>query len=43
MNNILIILDDPPYGAERSYTGLRLARAVRNEDARIALFSLEDA
>jgi hypothetical protein len=26
--NYLIILNDPPYGAERSYNGLRLANSL---------------
>ena len=43
MNNILIILNDPPYGTERSYNGLRLAKAVSNEDAHVTLFLLADA
>jgi len=25
---ILIVVDDPPYGRERSYNGLRLAHAL---------------
>lgn len=39
--NILIILNDPPYGTERSYNGLRLARALAKEEGvqmRIFLF-----
>ncbi len=43
MNNILIILNDPPYGTERSYNGLRLAKALSNEDAHVAVFLLADA
>ena len=27
----LFILNDPPYGTERSYNGLRLARAITAE------------
>ena len=30
--NILTILNDAPYGSERSYNGLRLALAVAKED-----------
>jgi uncharacterized protein involved in oxidation of intracellular sulfur len=30
---ILIILNDPPYGSERSYNGLRLAHALTKADA----------
>ncbi len=39
--NILIILNDPPYGTERSYNGLRLAGALSrrdNVDVRVFLF-----
>lgn len=43
MNNILIILNDPPYGTERSYNGLRLAKALSNEDAHVTVFLLADA
>ncbi len=32
MKNILIILNDPPYGTERSFNGLRIAKAVSNAD-----------
>jgi len=41
--NILIILNDPPYGSERSYNGLRLAKALGTEGAKITLFLLADA
>ncbi len=41
--NILIILNDPPYGTERSYNGLRLAKALSTEGANITLFLLADA
>lgn len=43
MNNILIILNDPPYGTERSYNGLRLAKAVSKEDSHVTVFLLADA
>jgi uncharacterized protein involved in oxidation of intracellular sulfur len=43
MNNILIILNDPPYGTERSYNGLRLAKALSNEDAHVTVFLVADA
>ncbi|MHB8263627.1 MAG: DsrE/DsrF/TusD sulfur relay family protein [Acidimicrobiales bacterium] len=39
--NILIILNDPPYGTERSYNGLRLAGSLSrrdNIDVRVFLF-----
>ena len=32
MSKILIILNDPPYGTERSYQGLRLAKALLKPD-----------
>lgn len=41
---ILIILNDPPYGAERSYNGLRLAGALsRREGVEVRVFLLGDA
>ncbi len=40
--NILIILNDPPYGTERSYNGLRLAKALAG-DASVTLFLMADA
>lgn len=43
MKNILIILNDPPYGTERSYNALRLAKALSNEDSHITVFLLADA
>ncbi len=41
--DILIILNDPPYGTERSYNGLRLAKALGTKDARVTVFLLADA
>jgi uncharacterized protein involved in oxidation of intracellular sulfur len=43
MKNILIILNDPPYGTERSYNGLRLAKALSNEDSHVVVFLMADA
>ncbi len=40
--NILIILNDPPYGTERSYNGLRMAKALSNE-AHVTVFLMADA
>ena len=40
---ILLILNDPPYGTERSFNGLRLAKALNNADAEITVFLLADA
>jgi len=41
--NILIILNDPPYGTERSYNGLRLAKALSSTDAKVTVFLMADA
>lgn len=40
---ILIILNDPPYGTERSYNGLRLAKALAGDDTQISVFLIADA
>ena len=40
---MLIILNDPPYGTERSYNGLRLAKAVACRGASVTLFLMADA
>ncbi len=40
--NILLILNDPPYGTERSYNGLRLAKALANKETAITVFLLAD-
>ena len=40
----LFILNDPPYGTERSYNGLRLARSLAGkEGTELRLFLLGDA
>jgi uncharacterized protein involved in oxidation of intracellular sulfur len=40
----LVILNDPPYGSERSYNGLRLAGALAKRDgAEIRVFLMGDA
>lgn len=40
----LIICNDPPYGTERSWNGLRLAGAIaRRADAEVRVFLLGDA
>ncbi|MHB8191295.1 MAG: DsrE/DsrF/TusD sulfur relay family protein [Ferrimicrobium sp.] len=42
--NILIILNDPPYGTERSYNGLRLAGSLaRRENVAIRVFLFGDS
>jgi uncharacterized protein involved in oxidation of intracellular sulfur len=38
----LLILNDPPYGTERSYNGLRLARAL-SKAAEVSVFLMADA
>jgi len=41
---ILIILNDPPYGTERSYNGLRLARSLSTrEGEEVKAFLIGDA
>lgn len=41
----LIILNDPPYGTERSYNGLRMAHALAKHDAEgeVTVFLMADA
>jgi uncharacterized protein involved in oxidation of intracellular sulfur len=41
----LLILNDPPYGTERSYNGLRLAHALLKQDPQrqITVFLMADA
>ena len=42
--NALVILNDPPYGTERSYNGLRLAASLaRREDVHVNVFLIGDA
>ena len=41
--NILIILNDPPYGTERSFNGLRLAKALGKAEASVTVFLMADA
>ena len=44
MNKILFILNDPPYGTERSYNGLRLAGSLaKHEGQEIRVFLMGDA
>lgn len=42
---IVIVLNDPPYGSERSYNGLRLAQALKKNapEAELTLFLMADA
>jgi len=42
--NVLIVLNDPPYGSERSYNGLRLAlQLAKTEGVQVKLFLMADA
>ena len=44
MSKILIILNDPPYGTERSYNGLRLAGSLSKRDGeQVRVFLIGDA
>lgn len=40
---ILLILNDPPYGTERSYNGLRLAKALAGKGAEVSVFFMADS
>jgi uncharacterized protein involved in oxidation of intracellular sulfur len=40
---VLFILNDPPYGTERSFNGLRLAKALQGNGPEVAVFLLADA
>jgi uncharacterized protein involved in oxidation of intracellular sulfur len=40
----LVVLNDPPYGIERSYNGLRLANALaKRDDEEVRIFLMADA
>jgi len=42
--DILMVLNDPPYGTERSYNALRMAKSLmKQEGVRITLFLMADA
>jgi uncharacterized protein involved in oxidation of intracellular sulfur len=43
--SVLLILNDPPYGTERSYNGLRLAMQLKKEnpDLAVHIFLIGDA
>ena len=44
MSKVLIILNDPSYGTERSYNGLRLAGSLaRRDDVEVRVFLFGDA
>lgn len=40
--NTLIIINEPPYGSERSYNALRLAKALMSADSEVSLFLMAD-
>jgi uncharacterized protein involved in oxidation of intracellular sulfur len=39
----LIIINDPPYGTERVYNGLRLALALGKQEVEVSVFLMADA
>jgi uncharacterized protein involved in oxidation of intracellular sulfur len=39
----LFILNDPPYGTERSFNGLRLAKTLQGKGAEVTVFLMADA
>lgn len=41
--SILMILNDPPYGTERSFNGLRLAKALLDKGEKVTVFLMADA
>jgi uncharacterized protein involved in oxidation of intracellular sulfur len=41
--NTLLILNDPPYGTERSFNGLRLAKALIGKGVDVTVFLMADA
>lgn len=42
--HVLMILNDPPYGTERTYNGLRLALSLaKRPDVRLTVFLMADA
>lgn len=40
---VLIIINDPPYGTERLYNGLRMAHALIKRDDEVTVFLMADA
>jgi uncharacterized protein involved in oxidation of intracellular sulfur len=40
---VLFIINDPPYGTERLYNGLRLAHALIKHDHEVVVFLMADA
>ncbi len=43
MQTITIILNDAPYGSERSYNGLRTAIALQKKDTQVNVFLIADS
>lgn len=43
MSSILFILNDPPYGTERSFNALRLAKALVGKGSEVSVFLMADA
>lgn len=44
MSSMLLVLNDPPYGTERSYNGLRLAGSLARKDGvQVRVFLIGDA
>lgn len=41
--SVLIVLNDAPYGTEKSYNGLRLAIALQSRDDKVNVFLMADA
>jgi uncharacterized protein involved in oxidation of intracellular sulfur len=41
--DVLIVLNDAPYGTEKAYNGLRLAIALQARDNKVNLFLMADA
>lgn len=39
----LFILNDPPYGTERRFNGLRLAKAISSQRHAVSVFLMADA
>ena len=39
----MLILNDPPYGTERSFNGLRLAKALAGKGVEVSVFLMADA
>jgi uncharacterized protein involved in oxidation of intracellular sulfur len=41
--NVLVVLNDPAYGTERSFNGLRLAQALARREHDVRVFLMGDA